>query len=289
MVLLAALLWSTSGFFAKAPLWVDWPVEIRGSLLAAWRASFACLILLPLVRRPRWHPGLIPMAVIFVVMNYTFLTSMTMTTAANAIWLQNTAPVWVFVVGILIWKEPAEWRDWMLLAFGLLGVGTILAFEIHGQSSTGIVMGLLAGLTYAGVVLSLRRLRGENSAWLIALNHVVTAAVLFPLVIHYGIWPTPKQLGFLCAFGTLQMGLPYFLFARGLNTITGHEAAGIVLLEPVLVPVWEFLAWHNAANYDPPRWWTLLGGSFILLGLVVRYSHPRRGWRRRNPATVSRS
>ena len=51
-----------------------------------------------------------------------------------------------------------------------------------------------------------------------------------------------------------------------------HEAAGIVLLEPVLLPLWVYLAWHGASNYTSPRWWTMAGAGLILIGLLLRYA-----------------
>ena len=74
----------------------------------------------------------------------------------------------------------------------------------------------------------------------------------------------------------LQMGIPYLLFARGLRTLPGHEASGIVLLEPILMPLWVFLAYHAEPTYHAPRWWTLVGGGLILCGLLVRYTKLRR-------------
>ncbi len=271
LIVLAAVMWSTSGFFAKAPYFVDWPPEHRGVLLAFWRALFAAAILIPMVRKPQWHRGLIPMALTFAAMNYAFLNAFTYTTAANSIWLQNTAPVWVFLVGVFLVGEPATRRDWQLLAFCTAGVGLILLFELQGQQMKGIIFGLLAGVAYAGIILSLRHMRDVEAAWMIALNHVVTAALFFPCVVYQGVWPDGKQLVLLAGFGMLQMGLPYLLFARGLQSISGHEAAGIALLEPLLVPLWVYLAWHNEASYQAPRWWTFVGGGMIMTGLVLRY------------------
>jgi drug/metabolite transporter (DMT)-like permease len=138
---------------------------------------------------------------------------------------------------------------------------------VQGQARAGIACGLAAGICYAGVVLSLRHLRDENGAWLVALNQLTSAAVLFPYVLYKGIWPSPGQLAVLAAFGFCQMGLPYLLFARGLRSVTSQEASLIVLLEPVLVPVWAYLAWG-----ETPAWWTLAGGGLILAGLIARYS-----------------
>lgn len=271
MVAAAAVLWSTSGFFAKAPLFEQWPLEYRGVYLAFWRALFACLFVLPLVRRPRWHWGLVPMVFIFAAMNYTYLTAMTRTTAANAIWLQNVAPVWVFLIGVFLFGERVHPGDWGLVLCGAMGVGFILSFEIRGEQLAGVVFGVLSGMAFAGVVLCVRQLRSEDAAWLIALNLAVTAVLLSPVVVMHGIWPTGKQFAYLTAFGMLQLGLPYFLFARSVRAITGHEASGIALLEPILVPVWVFLAWHAEPTYQPPRWWTYVGGILILVGLLWRY------------------
>ncbi len=62
------------------------------------------------------------------------------------------------------------------------------------------------------------------------------------------------------------MGIPYLLFARGVRRISGHEAAAIALLEPLLVPLWVYWAWGNTTS-----WATLVGGALILAGLLVRY------------------
>ncbi len=111
-----------------------------------------------------------------------------------------------------------------------------------------------------------------DSAWLIALNHLVTAVVLLPFILYQGIWPTVGQASWLAAFGVFQMGTPYVLFAYGLRSIPGHQASFIVLLEPVLVPVWVWLAWRHDPGYEPPAWWTMVGASMILVGLMARFA-----------------
>ncbi|MCA9270864.1 MAG: EamA family transporter, partial [Planctomycetales bacterium] len=268
-ILLAAVMWSTSALFAKANFFHAWPIDgflpQRGLLLVFWRAVFATLVLAPLVRRPRWTWKLIPAGLIFLAMNVTYLSAMVRTSAANAIWLQNTAPLWVFLVGTTLLGDPVDRRDWLQLACIAAGLGVIFAFELRGGQPTGVLWGVAAGATYAGVVLSLRWLRTEDSAWLVAFNHGFTALALAPYVASTGVWPAGWQWPLLVAFGMLQMGLPYLLFARGLRWLAAHEAAGIVLLEPLLVPLWA-LVWN-----DRPAWWTLAGGGLIFIGLVSRY------------------
>jgi drug/metabolite transporter (DMT)-like permease len=281
LVVAAAVLWSTSGLFAKAPLLNAFPLETRGLVLAFWRTFFAGLFLVPFIRRPQWSWWLVPSTLLFALMNVSYLTAMTRTTAANAIWLQNTAPLWVLLFGVGLFGERAQRADWWMLGAVLLGLGLILVCESRSAWSgltrlDGVAWAIASGLFYATVILSLRALRRMDAVWLISLNHLVTAVILLPLILHWGQRPTGTQLGWLAAFGILQMGLPYVLFARGVRSVPSHQASFIVLLEPILVPVWVWLAWRHDPSYEPPAWWTLAGGGMILLGLLVRFGRPVR-------------
>jgi drug/metabolite transporter, DME family len=159
--------------------------------------------------------------------------------------------------------------DLVPLTFAMAGVGTILAYELNNPAPAGIFCGLGSGLAYAIVVVLLRHLRAIDSVWLVIVVHLATAALLLPYVLYLGIAPTLGQLPILIAFGVLQMGLPYLCFARGLRSIASQEATAIGLLEPLLLPVWVYLAWQQT-----PAWWTVLGASLIFTGLLIRYGAP---------------
>lgn len=265
-IVLAAVMWSSSGLFAKLPIFDVWGPYERGPLLAFWRAVFAGMLLLPWVRRPRWTPALVPMTASFAGMNVTFLSAMVLSTAANAIWLQSTSPMWVFLLGLALHRTTINRLDAVQLIFGTLGVGLILAFEIRGDAPLGVACGLFAGICYAGVVISISQLRDHDLVWLVALNHLTAAALMLPVVVYLGVWPTMNQLAVLACFGLVQMGLPYLFFARGLRTVGRQEAAGIALLEPLITPVWAYLTIG-----ERPASWTLGGGALILVGLALRY------------------
>lgn len=265
-ILAAALMWSSGGLFGKAPLWSDWPLADQGPLLAFWRAFFAAIVLVPTIRRPRWNGYLVPLAICFTAMNITYLFALTQTTAANAIWLQSTAPWWVFLTSLLLLREPIIRRDLVPLLFATLGVGIILFFELRGQDRFGVLCGLASGVTYAGVLMFMRQLRAENPSWLVALNHSVAALILLPWVLYIGRWPSSWQLLTLAGFGALQMGIPYTFLIRGLRSISSQEAVAILLIEPILNPLWVYLFYGNA-----PAAWTMAGAFLILCGLVIRY------------------
>jgi len=272
MIAFAAVLWSTSGFFAKAPWFDGWPIEHRGLMLGFWRSVFAVGILIPFVRRPQWHPALITMCLCFGCMVWAFLTAMVNGPAANAIWLQYLAPAWVMLLGVLLLKEKVTDADLKMLAFCLAGVLLILFMEMQSSSSLyATLIGILSGVAFAGVILHMRVLRQLESTWLMVLNHGATVCILLPWA-----WGQTGDVAMpayaaLAFFGVFQMSIPYLLFARAVRAVGSPEASVLTLLEPILVPLWVFIAWHHHPSYEAPRWWTWAGGALILTGLLLRY------------------
>ena len=141
LMVVSALLWSSSGFFVKSPFFSGWP----GSTLAFWRAAFACVILWPLVRRPQWSLTLVPMTAMFAAMNYTYLTAMADGSAANAIWLQCTGQVWVLLIGVFAFQERAVWRDWLFVLFAAAGVGVNVGLLFSATFALGSGLAGLGG------------------------------------------------------------------------------------------------------------------------------------------------
>jgi drug/metabolite transporter (DMT)-like permease len=269
-IIAAAVLWSSSGLFAKSEVFAVWPEQQRGPLMTFWRAIFAGLAVLPLVRRPSFRWSMLPLGVTFAIMTSTFLTALTLGTGANAIWIQYTSPGWVFLAGKFLWREPLERRAWMTLVPAVLGVGLILGFELSGLSGEkaqwGVLSALVSALAYTAVILQLRRLRHEEGAWLTVVNQALTALVLLPFVLWWQVWPTGEQLAWLAGFGIFQMGLPYLLFCWGLKHVGSQEATLLTLLEPILLPIWAYLTVHEI-----PAWWTVAGAAIILAGFAARY------------------
>jgi drug/metabolite transporter (DMT)-like permease len=185
------------------------------------------------------------------------------------------------LVGVFALKEPVHRLDWLFILCCALGVGLIVVCESRGESLAAVLWGLASGLFYAGVVLSLRMLREYDSAWLVAVNHFATAVLMSWNLHAMPAWPSFVQWMLLAGFGMAQMGLPYLLFARGLRSLPGHQAAGIGLLEPILVPVWVLAAWG-----ERPAWWTTVGGGLILVGLATRYLETLAQFSRRRASTI---
>jgi drug/metabolite transporter (DMT)-like permease len=232
------------------------------------RVLFAGLALTPTLRRRdvSFRPLMLVMVTSFTVMNGLYLAAMAGGTAANAVLLQYTAPLWVFVASVLWLGERIDRRSLVAVIIGSVGIVVIVLGE--PAELKVIAMALGSGVSYAGVLLCLRLLRAESSRWLTVLNHLCGALFLLPLVAWTGFtpWPSPAQLAVLVVFGTVQMALPYWLVARGLRVVSAQEAGAITLLEPILNPFWAYLV---AREVPSPV--TFVGGAFILGALAWRY------------------
>jgi drug/metabolite transporter (DMT)-like permease len=274
LVLAAAVLWSLSGVLVKLltqpnALGLASP-PVPGLLIAFYRALFAGLTFGLLLRRRdvSFRPLMLVMMVCFAAMNVSFITALDRGTAANAIILQYTAPIWMVLVSVCWLKEPATPRGITALVVAMVGVAVIVADALRQPAAEDLVVvgiALGSGLTYAGVILCLRVLRGASARWLTVQNHLFAALVLLPAVI-WMTQPTLPQLALLALFGSVQMALPYWLVSRGLHSITPQEAGILSLLEPILNPVWTYLVVGEV-----PQPATFLGGALILSALVWRY------------------
>jgi len=263
-IVAAAVLWSSSPLFVKSAMFDDWPADDRGVRLAFWRALFAGLLLIPAVRRPRLRPLMALMVLCFAGVNICYLSAMTLGTAANAIWLQNTAPLWVMLFGAYALREPFTRKQAVSALFLVAGLLVIIIPGLRNEQPASVLLGLASGVFYAAVVVTLRALRNEDGAWLVVLNHLGAAIIIAPfLVSGTFVAPSPAQLVTLALFGFIQMGLAYYCFSRGLRSVGGSEAALIALLEPLLVPVWAY-----AISGERPSAATAVGACAILCGLA---------------------
>ncbi|MDQ3330911.1 MAG: EamA family transporter [Planctomycetota bacterium] len=267
LVLAAAVLWSLSGVVLKAPAFEDLPADGRGPAIAGLRALFAALALLPMVRprRIRWRLGLIPMAACFASMSVLFISALMTTTAAATIFLQYTSVVWACLLGWLLLRERPGRPDAIAVLCVVAGIGVILANETGSPLGNGLA--LASGVAYAGVVVSLRALRNEDPIWLSFLNQIVSAAVILPWFLIKPIDLTATQIGWIAFLGAFQLALPYVLFSTGVRHVSAREASILLLVEPVLNPLWVLLVWGEQA-----AWATWIGGGIILGGLVLRFA-----------------
>ncbi len=260
LILFTGVLWSLGGVFIKS-------LELPPVVIAFYRSIFASLLFSLFVTRSGWRLG-VPLLV--SVASYTatmsfFVWANKLTTAANAIVLQYSAPIFVFLFIRLWFHEPISRSNLLTLFLGMVGV-TIIFSESRGQQDLqGVTVALFSGIVFSIYMVNLRFLKGINPLALTFVNNLVCSLALLPLAVTQLALSTDQILA-LAAMGVVQLGIPYFLFSKGLETISLQEASLIVLVEPVLNPVWVVLIVGEV-----PSGATLVGGGVILFSLALRY------------------
>jgi len=252
----AALLWSSGGIGIK--MTAEPPLTI-----ACWRSAFAALALLALFR-PRLRGSLAFLAGVasYAACLSTFVVATKWTTAANAIFLQYSGVVWVFLFSPIVVGEPLRGRDALAIAAAFAGMGLFFAGSLDLQRHAGDLVALLSGVFFAAVVLVLRRERGESAAAAVTWGNVLTAAVLAPFVLA-GRGPAPRSAAILALLGVFQIAAAYVLFLRGIRFVGATEASLVGMLEPIANPIWVFLVLGERPTGHA------LAGAAVVLGAIA--------------------
>lgn len=277
MLVAAALMWSLSGAFTRVMTTDTTPVigfsahepPMSPLAMAFWRVLWGGLLVLPLARPTRacltWR--LVPVAAAFAFMNATFVSALALGSSASAVLLQYTAPLWVVLLGWLLWRANIDRATLASMALAMAGVGCLVAEGWEEGNLLPVFLALASGVGFALVLMGLEWLKDLPGAPVTAFNFLAGAAVLFPVVLFQHP-PSARQVAVMAAFGFVQMGLPYLLAARALRHVPAREAGLITLLEPLLNPLWSRLL---APKAEPVTPWMILGALGILAALLVRY------------------
>jgi drug/metabolite transporter (DMT)-like permease len=261
-LILAAILWSLAGVFIKFLALAPLPLVFYRSFFAS--LFFACFVRKSVTKRR----GVLLLAMIsYTAAISSFVSANRLTTAANAIILQYTAPIFVFVIVRFLFREKITGADWIALSLGMIGIGAIFAGSAGQPDAVGVSLALLSGLLFSVYMLSVRFLTQVNPGTLTFLNNVACCAFLLPFVFDQ-LAVARSEVAVLAVMGIVQLGIPYWLFSKALEKVSIHEASLIVLIEPVLNPIWVAVAIG-----EEPAGITLIGGGLIVSGLAIRY-----GW-----------
>lgn len=259
LVVLTGILWSLAGVFIKL-------LELHPLTIVFYRSLFAALFFSLFISKKSWSmslPLLASMASYTAAVS-SFVWANKLTTAANAIILQYTAPIFVFIFVRLLFREAIKKLDMVTLILGMVGLGIIFSGSRGTPDTRGVSMALLSGFLFSLYMLNLRFLRELKPSFLTFMNNLGCALLLLPLIESLSLsWGEAVAL---FVMGVIQLGIPYYLFSKGLETIPIQEASLIVLIEPVLNPVWVALMVGEI-----PSAATIIGGGFILGSLGLRY------------------
>ncbi len=261
LVFAAAFLWSTGGLFIK---WTT----LAGLELSFWRSFFAIFTVAIFTRHEGFGLNRVTAAAsaLYAILIILFVMATKTTTAANAIFLQYTAPVYMLILEPLIYKEKFRSRDLITVLVCLGGMALFFVGQLRPQDVTGNILALASGFCFALYFLLLRhpRAREVNRASSVIYGNTLAVIMTAPWGLAVLTSLTAHDLVGVSYLGVIQLGISYMLFTSGMARGVRSLDAGIVCyVEPVLNPVWVFLVLG-----ERPSAWALLGGAIIIVAVI---------------------
>ncbi|HZH32667.1 MAG TPA: EamA family transporter [Pyrinomonadaceae bacterium] len=260
-VVVAVLLWSTGGLFIKWSTLSD--AELSGA-----RALFAAATVMLLTRREGFGLNFTTAvaSVFYAALLYLFVRATMQTTAANAIFLQYTAPVYILLAEPFFFKEKYRGADFIVVFFCLAGMSLFFVGQLRPQDVEGNLNALASGFCFAIFFLLLRhpRAREVNRASSVIYGNLLLALVMLPAVVRGAEHFTLTNTAIAAYLGIVQLGIAYTLLTLGVaRGVKSLDASVIGYIEPVLNPVWVFLFLG-----ERPGRWALMGGAIIITAVA---------------------
>ena len=261
-VLAAALLWSTGSLFIKA-------TPLSAFELSFGRSLFAAATVALLTRREGFRVNTVTLvsSVLYAALLLLFVMANKLTTAANAIFLQYTAPAYVLLLEPWMYKERLHTRDLFVVGACLAGMSLFFVGQLRPQDVAGNITALASGLCFALFLLLLRHPRAGrvNRASSVIYGNLIICVLTAPAFAHVAGSLTTRDVLIVTYLGVFQIGVAYTFFTLGMARGVRSLDAGIVgYIEPMLNPVWVFLFLG-----ERPSRWAILGGCIIIAAVMA--------------------
>jgi drug/metabolite transporter (DMT)-like permease len=201
-----------------------------------------------------------------------FVLANKLTTSANSIFLQSTAPLYILLLSPWLLREKTGGRDILVMAIvglgmSLLLVGTERHYATAPDPIHGNILAAFAGLCWALTLMGLRwmgRRDGGSAVPAAVIGNIMAFVIGLPLALPVAA-ARPVDWVILGGLGAVQVGVAYVFLTEGMRYVPALEASMLLLLEPVLNPIWSWLI-HG----EKPRAWSLVGGAIILAGTILK-------------------
>jgi drug/metabolite transporter (DMT)-like permease len=257
-LVLASLLWSSGGLLIKSVQW-------NAMAISGMRSLIAALLMLAVIKKPNlkftWYK--LGTAVAYVGTVLLFVVANKLTTAATAILLQYTAPIYVALLGAWFLKERTTKLDWLSIFLVFGGMFLFFIDKMTPGGMLGNIYAILSGFCFACMVLMLRKQKDESPLESVFWGNVLTAIIGIPFM--FSSMPDTRSWIALLLMGVFQLGISYILYAFAIKHVTALEAILIPVIEPLLNPVWVFLV---LGEFPGP--WAFVGGLIVLVSIVGR-------------------
>lgn len=255
---LTAVLWSLGGLLIKL---VDWnPVAIAGS-----RSIIAAVLILFFIKKPDFKFTFIKFLASFAYAAtvISFVSATKLTTAANAIMLQYTAPIYVAIFGAIFLKEKVRWYDIITIAVVFAGMLLFFIDQLSSGGMLGNLLAIISGVFFALVAILLRHQKDDSPLDRIFWGNIMTAVLGLPFMFHS--LPDARSVMGIGLLGIFQLGFSYVLYSVAIKNVSALEAVLIPVIEPILNPVWVALVVHEI-----PGIYSLIGGGIVILAITLR-------------------
>jgi drug/metabolite transporter (DMT)-like permease len=266
-VVIASLLWSTGGLLIKL---VDWnPMSIAGS-----RSGISALLMLFYLKKPLKSYKIGKMkflgALTYTSLVILFVSANKLTTSANAILLQFTAPIWVILLSGWFLKEKSKKSDLITVFIVLSGMVLFFIGDLKTGNTAGNLLAVLSGISMAGMIIFLKLQDEGSPVEMTLLGNIITLIIALPF---YHPVPDLKSIIGLLIMGVFQLGTAYIFYTQSVKYVSSIEAILITVIEPICNPIWVFLA-----TGESPSIYAFLGGSVVIITIILRelYGNKKR-------------
>lgn len=268
-VLCAVLLWSTGGVLIKF-------TTLNAFTVNAGRSLFAAVTVAVFTYRKGLKLDKFTLLTAFLYAGTLtcFVYANKTTTAANAIFLQYTAPIYILILSPFVLKEKFRFSDLITVAVCLGGMSL---FFLEGQGSTdglapnvylGNIAALLSGVFFGLYFVLLRHprnLANKNPALSVFYGNLIIVLLMLPFLINNPPQPTATDFAAILFLGVFQIGIAYILFTKGIaEGVRSLDASIVGFVEPFLNPIWVFLFLG-----EKPSYWAIVGGIVIICAVII--------------------
>jgi len=260
-MLVCATMWSTAGIFIKLIPWSPFVIAGWRSLISAgtvllflwiWKIKF------------RFNLHAVMMGVLMCLTFFSFVTANKLTSAANAIVLQFTAPLFLMVFSAILFHEKFRRADLVAVLFTMGGIALFFFDKLSGGFLLGNCVAILAGAFMAAMYLTIGKVDEETKMGGMLLGHLFTAAIGIPVTFFT---PTPiNTTAVLCilGLGIVQLGVPYILLTLSSKNCPPLACSLLGAIEPLLNPVWVFIF-----SGEAPGLFALIGGVIVIVSITL--------------------
>lgn len=269
LLIITATLWSFGGLLIKM-------IEWNSFAIAGGRSFFAAIVLWIFLRRPQftWSSAQIGAAIAYACCCGLFVVATKLTTAANAIVLQYTGPIYVALLSGWLLHEKITRLDWITIFIVIGGMGLFFADSLSTEGMLGNIIAIISGISFAFLALFLRKQKNGSPIESLLLGNLIIFIGASPWIFSFSESTSAipylngleiSGLLWLSILGIVQLGIPYILYGKAIKHVTALEATLVPVLEPLLNPLWVLIIMK-----EQPSFISIIGGMIVLGAMLIR-------------------